>query len=89
MQYLLSIAFFLLTKEAESYPYGAPACVASPRHGVEPQKDELDIEIFKDTTVDGDVVIQLGSEDSESTFKGFLVKTKAPGRMNDKYMDFI
>ena len=89
MYVLLCITFFILAKEAESYPYGAPACVSSPRHGVEPQKDELDIKILKDTTIDGDVVVQLGSEDSEATFKGFLVKTKAPGNLEVKYKRYM
>ena len=65
-----------------SYPFGAPACVSSPRHGPEPQTSELELKITRDVTQDGDIKLQLGHPQSESTFtfRGFLVKTTAPGK---------
>ena len=43
------------------------------------QDGPIDIQMSKNVAANGEIIIQLGSEDSESTFKGFLVKTKAPG----------
>ena len=62
-----------------SYPFGAPACVSSPRHGPSPQTSELDIYLEKNLTQQGDARLQLGHPQSDFTFTGFLVRTKAPG----------
>ena len=63
-----------------SYPFGAPACVSSPRHGHAPQTSGLELEIYKELTHDGDIRLQLGQPDSTFSFRGFLVTTKAPGK---------
>ena len=63
-----------------SYPFGAPACVSSPRHGFQPQTSELELKIIKELTKDGDVRLELGEPDSTFSFRGFLVMTRAPGK---------
>ena len=73
---------FLTISSTKAYPFGAPACVDAPKHGGDPQTGLIDIDINKDVRMFselGQVVITIGSEDAEETFKGFLIKTKAPG----------
>ena len=78
------LLLLLSTHLATSYPFGAPACVTSPRHGPPPQTSELDIYLEKSLTGLGDVRLQLGSPQADFTFRGFLVSTESPGR-NYKY----
>ena len=75
----LTLVSVIVIGVTESYPYGAPACVSAPRHGLDPQEGDTDIEISKEGTEDGHFVIQLGAEEAEETFKGFMVLTKSPG----------
>ena len=75
----LTLVSVIVIGVTESYPYGAPACVSTPRHGLDPQEGDTDIEISKEGTEDGDFVIQLGAEEADETFKGFMVLTKSPG----------
>ena len=80
--FTISVSFVTISSTL-AYPFGAPACVDAPRHGGEPQTDLIDIDITKDVnqfSESGIVTITLGSDDAEETFKGFLIKTKAPGR---------
>ena len=73
---------FLTISSTTAYPFGAPACVDAPKHGLDPQTDQIDIDIIKDVSLFselGQVVLTIGSEEAEETFKGFLIKTKAPG----------
>ena len=74
------LLLLLTTPLASSYPFGAPACVSSPRHGPAPQSSKLDLHLEKNLTEYGDVRLQLGHHQSDFTFRGFLVKTEAPGR---------
>lgn len=75
----LALVSVIVIGVSQSYPYGAPACVSAPRHGLDPQEGDTDIEISKEETEDGDFVIQLGEEEAEETFRGFMVLTKSPG----------
>ena len=77
---MTELLLLLSTHLATSYPFGAPACVSSPRHGLAPQTSQLDIYLEKNLTEYGDVRLQLGHPQSDFTFRGFLVMTKAPGR---------
>ena len=79
----LALVSVIVIGVSQSYPYGAPACVSAPRHGLDPQEGDTDIEISKEGTEDGYFVIQLGAEEAEETFKGFMVLTKSPGEDRD------
>ena len=71
----------LAARQSVSYPFGAPSCVDSPKHGLDPQTGEIDIPVFKDVTPEGDIEVTIGDDDSPVTFKGFLIKTKSPGQL--------
>ena len=72
--------FSLLFIEVNSYPFGAPACVSKPRHGVDPIEDlnALNISIQK-TVQNGSVILSFKSNSPEDYFRGFLVRTKSAG----------
>ena len=78
---MLSLGLVLVTVigVSQGYPFGAPACVSAPRHGFDPQEGDINIEIIKEETENGEFVIQLGNKEEEETFRGFLVLTKSPG----------
>ena len=91
---MLSLGLVLVTVigVSQGYPFGAPACVSAPRHGFDPQEDDINIEITKEETQNRKFVIQLGNNEEEETFRGFLVLTKSPGeeiRYSLKEMDKI
>ena len=73
------LVFVIMIGVSLCYPYGAPACVSAPRHGLDPQEGDTDIQISKEGTEAGHFVIQLGAEEAEETFRGFMVLTKSPG----------
>merc|ERR1712088_741680 len=73
---LLTIVALLLNS-FHSYPFGAPACVSSPRHGMEPRTDrnELGVVLTKQVTREGVILLHLEAEAEENCFKGLLVTT--------------
>ena len=75
----LSLVLVTMIGVSQGSPFGAPACVSAPRHGFDPQEDDINIEIIKEETQNGEFVIQLGKKEAEETFRGFLVLTKSPG----------
>ena len=74
-----ALVFVIMIGVSRGYPYGAPACVSAPRHGLDPQEGDTDIEISKEGTEAGHFIIQLGAEEAEETFRGFMLLTKSPG----------
>ena len=76
---LLVIVSILVISVSDCYPYGAPACVSAPRHGLEPQQGDPDIKVSKEQSEAGDWEVQLGAEGAEVTFRGFMLLTTAPG----------
>merc|ERR1711892_769031 len=70
-----------LAKITYSYPFGSPACVSKPRHGVDPQLDreDLGITFTKEVGTDGVFTLNVESGSDADYFRGLLVQTKAPG----------
>ena len=49
----LVIVSILVISVSDCYPYGAPACVSAPRHGLEPQQGDPDIKVSKEQGLGG------------------------------------
>eukprot|EP00090_Calanus_glacialis_P018450 TRINITY_DN28632_c0_g1_i1.p1 TRINITY_DN28632_c0_g1~~TRINITY_DN28632_c0_g1_i1.p1 ORF type:complete len:157 (-),score=36.62 TRINITY_DN28632_c0_g1_i1:32-448(-) len=64
-----------------SYPFGSPACVSNPRHGVDPQPDRKDLGVtfVKEVDDDGVFTLSVASSTPEDFFRGLLVQTKSAG----------
>ncbi|XP_023339218.1 uncharacterized protein LOC111709661 [Eurytemora carolleeae] len=61
---------------ARAYRDGAPLCVTSPRHGLEPQKGDPVLISSKELSIEKELIVRISTD---SPFKGFLLTTQHPG----------
>ena len=74
--FLIAFSFFV-PEGVLAYPFGAPACVAKPRHGFESQPlGTLPVEISKTEIQAGDYEVRITGE---GCFKGILIMTQNSG----------
>merc|ERR1719234_860273 len=77
--FLLALFNLVVFERAVAYPFGAPACVAKPRHGFDAKPLEtLPVQITKTKSGEGEYEVRMSGE-GENCFKGFIVMTKNPG----------
>ena len=74
------LIIILLLPLIESYPFGSPACVSKPRHGVDPQETtDVGVEVTKTALQDGSFQVNVTSLSTDNYFRGLLAQTKSVG----------
>ena len=74
------LIIILLLPLIESYPFGSPACVTKPRHGVDPQETtDVGVEVTKTAHQDGSFQVNVTSLSTDNYFRGLLAQTKSVG----------